>query len=529
MSRCSYSLSGSVHLKLSKTSSLFPSGILRRSGTPTTTNVVLTSLIVTFEGKSEHQQEGGNYSAARLCTVSQQLLTSPITLQLSNDESSHASHYDIIFDLLTIPGWLPATFTGTDSTYNAISSTSYSLFATATYHIETLSSPVSPQHSSFTSTFCNLMQTCNPLSGWLSHANKKSHADRVDIEIVRHLVSPPSSTTNHASNHTSIFPPTTFSISAQAKESSPISNDVVSRLSIVASIPGFVSTTEKSIPISLKARFKDNDNNEDASDKLAIERVEIDIDQSETFYAKPDDQYTSRFALPSEQPPTHPLLHRSVSDSLEHLGFIANENKPKKWVKTKSVLDPLAPSSFFLDAQDGDTPTVEGEDKPYTLSADWSIIKMAASLRKGKEAIPATHISPFLRVTHTLNIALYIKYGNDKKDLVQFPLPINFVVLPPATTAAAAAATPTPVPSITTTTTRSYEPLYLPAYTQLFHEDGEARVDLSRGVPPAYRDKVSEGQEDGVMETFGRTVKKPELVPVGTTEVDWNSVQRLLD
>jgi hypothetical protein len=143
---------------------------------------------------------------------------------------------------------------------------------------------------------------------------------------------------------------------------------------------------------------------------------------------------------------------------------------------------------------------------------------MEAKLREGKATSP-THLSPFLRVTHTLNIAIYVNYGDDK-DVVQFPLPVNFVELPPN----AATRSPSPIGNIAPS--RCYEPLFLPAYTQLFHEDGEVRLDTSRGIPPAYRDKL-EGEEDGSGK-YGRTVKKPELVPVGTTEVDWEAVRGLL-
>ena len=68
-----------------------------------------------------------------------------------------------------------------------------------------------------------------------------------------------------------------------------------------------------------------------------------------------------------------------------------------------------------------------------------------------------------------------------------------------------------------------YQPLLLPAYSQLFHDNGDTRVDTIRGIPPVYKDKLDDGVDVGLK------VTKPELVPVGTQSIDLENMRSLID
>ena len=472
--------------------------------------------MVTFEGKSEYERAGEAYSAVRLCTVSQQLVNAPITLQIN--DGHHATHYDIIFDLLTIPGWLPPSLNAIDSDSYVTSSTSYSLFATAIYHVD--------NSSQSTSTLSPILQGCS----FLWSKTHKAEADRVEIQVIRHLAPiPPIPSTED-----SLFPFTRFSVSAQAKEGGAIPNEIISNLETICSIPTFVATTEPTIPIVVKTRVKGALPEGMDRSELAIERIEVDVDQHDHFRSKPDDEYTSRFSLPSEQPPDYPLLHRSPWDNTGVLGMLWNDDRDCAWTKTQSVMKPGAPSSFYLQSPNG----LNGS---HSLGNDWSVIRMNAQLdissrdtisygsQLGKSCSrisPLTQ-SPFHRVTHVLRIATFITYQGTKQDVIRFSLPVYFLIAPESISTESSLSMAQTVDSTqripaSTTLAPRYQPLSLPAYAQLFYDDGEARIDASRGVPPAYKDKP-DGDE------VGRKVTNPELVPVGTQLIDLDNMRSLID
>jgi len=201
----------------------------------------------------------------------------------------------------------------------------------------------------------------------------------------------------------------------------------------------------------------------------------------------PDDSYTARFPLPSEQPPQVPLLHRHTLDGLHTFSVQPADIEPV--VMTRSLLHPEVPSRFKLEG--------DGEGGMHTLTSDWSNIDLKAEIALD-DLLPKLD-SPFLRIRHTLRLAMQVDY-NDGEDIVQFALPLHFVVLPPSLTVR---------PSHSRPQSSQYEcaPCALPAYVQLFHDNGEAKVDPLRGAPPAYKDT------EDIPE---RKVHAPEYVPIGT-------------
>jgi hypothetical protein len=411
-------------------------------------NVLLTSLVLTFEGKSEHVIPQIGYSAARLCRVEREIVAQPIVISTEGEQSADVA---VIFDL-TVPGWLPATTTARHGT--AVVSNSYSLFATATYRTQVQAGFLWPR--------------CLPALT----RNSKVSAPRVEIEIVRHRVAPPVNTTGVFA----AFPSAAFAVTARAGPASPIPNEVVSKMQILVSIPEFISTSDSTIPVSLKTRC--------TSPGLWASQINVEIDQLETVHRMPDDSYTARFPLPSEQPPQAPLLHQHPMNGLRTSGDQFDDIGPV--IMTRSLLDPEVPSRFKL--EDGD------EGRLYTFTPEWSNVNLNVGIGHA-DLLPKLD-SPFLHIRHTLRVAMHVAY-NGGEDIVQFTLPLQFVVLPPGLTLG------TRRPSLQ----YEYRPCTLPAYIQLFHDNGEAKADLSRGVPPAYKDTE---------EIPERKVDAPEYVPVGT-------------
>ncbi|KAG8768043.1 hypothetical protein FRC16_007177, partial [Serendipita sp. 398] len=160
----SYSLSGTVDVRLADHNGVH----MDQRGM----SVLLTSLIVTFHGQATHTQLSHPrlFNTARtfnLCSISEELIKEPAVLHFNEinhdnneplfyDQQSYSNnqrkespvnHYSVIFDLLTIPGWLPASIsakhslphhTAIEHPWNishAVSSTSYSLSAVASYRI----------------------------------------------------------------------------------------------------------------------------------------------------------------------------------------------------------------------------------------------------------------------------------------------------------------------------------------------------------------------------------------------------------
>ncbi|KAG8833384.1 hypothetical protein FRC17_010780, partial [Serendipita sp. 399] len=238
----------------------------------------------------------------------------------------------------------------------------------------------------------------------------------------------------------------------------------------------------------------------------------------------------------------------------------------------------------------------ENEKGGYTLDGNWATIRMNATLlnnttttesattsfeyssedadaddgdddetsrRHRRKRIAPTMQTPYLRVGHLIRISAYFSFedaesGNVVKDMIRFELPLCFVVAPPTTTTTAIntnrsttaglqpeEALPTLTASVyrepstgssssvnETTLLSTVDPI-LPAYSQLFHEDGEARIDTARGVPPVYRPSTpssspNQPQQQVLLPEGEVVISKPELVPVGTTVIEWEKIPSLI-
>jgi hypothetical protein len=666
------------------------------------TRILLTSLVVTFEGKAEHQRVGRTIKSVRLCQVSQELIDKPIELShqpvycdndMSGDDANddvgagtgNETTYGLIFDLLTIPGWIPATLRATDSnndtndthrshitkySQQSASLTSYSLFATATYQV------LYPETQlTWSDTFDaigfgeigKLFQACVPMTVSESLAatssrhdgnNSTVQANPIDIEVVR-CISPPhrscsprTLTSNGNDAPKSLFPPTIYRISSHTKEGeSPIPNDVVSKFEVVASAPRFVGMDESRIPITLKLRCDLGERttsttvsgelvdtgtadlnevsqpfatNPIVDGTLAIQRIEIDLDQDEEYSTEVPEEYKSHFSLPPEQPPAFPLLHstypstttgnnsdsdaasiqrrqsqtswplgnlfcnwftgierwvdRSVqaqnwgcmnsddSGLCAEFGFCVCEQQQQQrqegvgggmemkestnWTKMRNLLDLDAPSCFLLDPsmREGTTRDLSKEEeeertkdgKVHMLGDSWSIINFDAVLARQRAILP-TCSSPFVNISHTIMVSIHVVYDGDKRDIVRFSLPIQFVVVPPtlAPTNYPTSIPSAPEPSTAMTQQRplantSPSPLCLPAYNQLFEADGQVKLDCSKGALPLYSvmdtdsgsGSGSKSEVDGEKSEVGRKVMRPDLVPIGTEWIDWEEAKQ---
>ncbi|KAG8783055.1 hypothetical protein FRC16_002484 [Serendipita sp. 398] len=142
---------------------------------------------------------------------------------------------------------------------------------------------------------------------------------------------------------------------------------------------------------------------------------------------------------------------------------------------------------------------------------------------------PAMH-TPYLRVAHLIRIATYLSFEKDGQ-----------IVTDVEETSSSSPSSP----SLSVSVCRDSSPAssshslstglapVLPAYSQLFHEDGEARIDATRGVPPVYRPSTPLGSssvpsQQQLLPEGEVVISKPELVPVGTTVIDWEKIPSLI-
>lgn len=359
----------------------------------------------------------------------------------------------MIFDM-TIPGWLPPSSSAKHGHSQA--SNAYSIFATATYRSQNDSAWL----------WC--------LPAWTKQTTRS--AEPVAIDVLRHRVTPPVTDAGIAVP----FPPSTFAVTARARETSPIPNHVISNMQILVSVPEFISSDTTHLPVTLKSKC--------TAAGLCANQVDVNVDQLETFHRTPDNDMVARFPIPSAQPPSVPLLHQHPLDTFG-VAFEDTEST----VVTRSLLDPELPSRFRLEE---DT----GSGKVHELSRDWSQVELKVSLSNSRTLQKID--SPFIRVRHILRMSMHVSYQGGE-DTVQFSLPLQFVVLPPVQRV-----DPTPARPYSQ---YEYAPSILPAYVQLFHDNGEAKIDPVRGIPPAYSDRELPSE---------RKVEAPEFIPIGTRSLD---------
>lgn len=251
-SSAAYSLSGQINITLSPSTSLFE----RKRPV----NLLIQSLVVTFEGQTELISEETGYSALRLCSISQELVSDD-WIELSNEESEDLARpctWSVVFNL-TVPGWLPESSAFGDRD----GGTNYALHASATIHSN------DAQSRAWLSTLCSPFQQVSRLL----------KAERVVIALIRYTA--PST---YASGSDSPFPLSRYEVEAQLDAvhgETTFPREVLSKIRVQMSIPECVGAEDEHIPFSV--RLRTNGLPEAQCRRLRVDEFQVDVEQSERY------------------------------------------------------------------------------------------------------------------------------------------------------------------------------------------------------------------------------------------------------
>ncbi|KAI0006196.1 hypothetical protein BJV74DRAFT_792558 [Russula compacta] len=477
-----YSLSGHISLSLTFSRSLFE----RRRAI----RLLLRSLVITFEGQAELVTQESGYAAARLCSISRELVSSRTTVELSNEgheDGDAPCTWHIMFDL-PIPGWLPASDVHGDCRESP-SGIQYNLYATAKF--------TSGDEASVPSSWISAL--CTPFS----FRNKVVHAERCEITLNRFALPPRSPF--HKSTLYSITP----NEGTPCPEGNPhrIPPDIVSKLELLASIPDCISVNEEEFPFALSIRASAL--SESQASKLRVSQLSLELQQDEQ-YTSSANAYAARYPLPSEknQPPTKALRHAHPVHTLYDIGLLAS---PLPFIvdDAHSLLPGAKRIDIRLNSANHAGKCAEGihPDQWFTMETR---IPFTRSLPERKDdrlewagtpRLRETSEGPFFGVKHSLYVVVTLSYdgvGDDGKpptSHLAFTLPLRFARFrgtgiarsgsplsqsssPERLSLAGAPTLPTTMPS-----SQPYHVPELPAYSQLFHPNGDVKHDDSIPLP----------------------------------------------
>ncbi|OAX41716.1 hypothetical protein K503DRAFT_645355, partial [Rhizopogon vinicolor AM-OR11-026] len=470
-----FSLAGHVSVSISSPSSMFQ----RRQST---TRVLLQSLSITFEGQSEVLTPDIGYAPLRLCSITRELVNSePVHLSNEGHEDSHKScSWNVTFDI-PVPGWLPTTSTYGDQGA-AEAGTRYALYAVATFiYLEDGSSSI-------------LSSFCSPFRRRTHNIN----APRRPIILTRFAEIPSGLS---ASSSTSVFPMALFLVDAQPgqdgteTDAKAIPAEVLKNIQVVASIPNAVTMDETSFPFLLRLRGNELDDSQ--RERLRITDFSIDVEQFETYRSTISRESVARFLVPptSQQPPSVPLRSAHPVHTLYDIGLLTTQN-PSRSSSTRSfsLLDPSNSGKYVISGDGRVFLYAPVGDAARSPSENWYVLEASVPLAREPHELdwagPRTrHISedsPLFTVHHMMHIALQCAYEYPDGEVVcerlHFSLPMRHVRVP------------TPIASSATDFSQTLENAMehqksapygqsLPAYSQLFHSNGERKIDYSIPLP----------------------------------------------
>ncbi|KAG8772378.1 hypothetical protein FRC15_002775, partial [Serendipita sp. 397] len=360
---CAYSLSGQVLLSVLPSRSAFHKEMKPQPA-------LLTSLVLTFEGASEHFAKGQGYTATRLCSVSQSLVvrTTPVAIPSTPDHK-----IAIIFDL-AIPGWLPASL---HSKHATTATTRYTLHAKAIYQSEESSAL------------------------WLGSKTKYRDAKPVEVTVRRHR-------TTSAPKRCTYAVPSPRTISPT--QTSVLPKEVKAAIQARATIPNYVDAAQR------QSGSTDDESSFDLRLDLGcsvpgvtVHKFGVRFIQSTTYGTTPDADFKRVFPLPAQQPPTVPLLTSHELDSLYMAGVTFPSNALR--VDKDDVLHPDRPSVFNMQ---------EGEEG-HALDSEPSSITVPLYLDSA--LVKPSYVSPYVHIVHRLFVDLDIRY-RDQHERVGFFLPL---------------------------------------------------------------------------------------------------------
>lgn len=231
--------------------------------------LLLQSLVITFDGQSELITQETGYSACRICSISQELITEN-AVELTNEgqeEADGSCVWNVTFNL-TLPGWLPATCVfGADMDKDA--GTSYALYATAKF-LET-------DNGIGTSWWASC---CVPFRS----RTREVSARKCNVQLNRYTIPHPSDPSSSSTSSSSTVDFVVFAKPLQTgtqHAASAIPLDVLSKICVVATVPERISIEDSSFPFCMRARTKDLPESE--CKRLRITDFTIEVEQLERY------------------------------------------------------------------------------------------------------------------------------------------------------------------------------------------------------------------------------------------------------
>ncbi|WVQ93510.1 hypothetical protein IAU59_000584 [Kwoniella sp. CBS 9459] len=470
-------------------------------------------LKIVMEGKSEFWDDHGRYTPLRLHTATITLATpsKPLLLPSHDPSRPNASRIKlaVAFDM-RLPGWLPP------SHLSDMTTVSYGVLANVTIGWMEMASMGSSSCGSSSSSLLNdsdvSMDSIIPFrhnfkprsknsfesfftnNSLLPKTTDKSVSKWTPFTILRHRL--PTSIGGFAQQRSERH----YTLRPEADSTSPVE--------CVVTVPDWVDVNgeEKSLKVSLRLRARKNaikpeveddfwasssrsqpptgsspaetsgvaeDNHREldaipmerqikskkAEDELLTHILELgmEVEEVERYSSTPTTSFTSSFPLPAEQPSRHSSLHQLISPRATYAdgGFLGFDDRPFRGIQTRQCLL----------SEDGNQRNFFFADNGLGLGEKWRkvnvVLPMPAALGKGPSSRPQPEMDgPFLKIKHSLKIRVVcrnIEGGKEDTQVVILSTPIRFGTCPST------------MPS---TSTKS---LALPAYIQLFHENGDLR------------------------------------------------------
>ncbi|WWC88092.1 uncharacterized protein L201_002996 [Kwoniella dendrophila CBS 6074] len=492
-------------------------------------------LKIVMEGKSEFWDDHGRYTPMRLHTTTLILASpsKPLLIPSSDPARPHARKLQlaVAFDM-RIPGWLPPSH---DSEMTTVS---YGLIAHATIGWGESPSSSShyacPSSSSFSSSSSssiprtsngdifmdNLIPSqplmCKPKSSksldsifgnhsLLARATEKSSSEWSPFTVRRHRLPSSIGSSSHQ-NQTERH----YTLKPEANSNSP--------LECIVTVPDWVDVNgdEKSLKVSLRVRARNincnnqpmeidsvhtrNESSSSRSSSSSItsiaatsnptlgsrelesvpmerqygdilgKRVQDDmlthilelgmeVEETERFSSNPSQSFTSSFPIPAEQPARNSTRHQLISPGHDYAdgGLLSHNETPFRGIRRKPCLL----------ANDGNQRNFFFSDEGLGLGEKWRKINVVLPMPSTSDLVknpsssrPQSEMdSPFLRIRHDLKIRVVCRNAANPNgtQVVILSTPIKFGTCPSTMPDARPDAVP------------------LPAYIQLFHENGDLR------------------------------------------------------
>ncbi|KAL5490176.1 hypothetical protein ACEPAI_5009 [Sanghuangporus weigelae] len=462
-----YSLSGHVSISLSPDPS--------SSDRPLVEKVLLRSLTLTFEGQAELITQETGYSAVRLCRLKRDLAPAHALL-LTNDgheDSDTPSVWNFVFDL-PIPGWLPSSSVYGNA-MGGMTGTSYALYAEARF---------TPLEDGQHSRSWSLSSLCAPFIPRV----RSISAPRREIEILRYTM--PAITDDAHPSPSPTFRNLQYGIKArsdlsQGQPDRPrIPTNVFERIEVRALIPEYVDMETGNFTLALRLRSKGLSARQ--RQRLRLSQFRLSLEQHETYSRRVFGSYVSAYPLPSPQPDEEPLLNRHTLKGLFDMSLVSYNFLDGVHSRIRSSFSLLNEKQLARHELPCDGVSLQ-QDPEITHEQIWTRVDVRVPFERVQpgqdeeweyqngrlKALRPDGDSPFLRVYHDLEVELTFTYDGESpedgsKPSVErmcFCLPVKFTRVPPVVKAQNAAE------------------LDLPAYSQLFHSNGERRIDNMAPLP----------------------------------------------